>query len=126
MACRLENFEVELKSDGMHFTWKLRPVSSQELKTKQPAHYGIELAKILSFPTEIIGRALEVSNQVRSQTAVQGGSEVQCISGVGSLPQEQIYSLSQKLFCLATADLELQENQLMHEVASLKELLPHG
>lgn len=120
---RLENFEVELKSDGMHFTWKLRPVPSSALSDAQPVHYGIQLAKILDFPADVMQRAEAISNSIDTRTIVEPPLSYSVIDGIGQMDNRQLFNLAQKLLCLAVTQQDLSEDQLLTEVQSLQQFL---
>lgn len=100
----------------MHFTRKLKSVEWHEWKDAPPIAYGIELAKILDFPSTVIQRAKSISDALRNT--------VPCCNIVSDDQRKTfaMHSILQKLFCISVLEKSMDEDALRNEVSALKRL----
>ena len=122
----MKHFEVIVASDGLHFTFKLCPISYASLKTALPEHYGIQLAKILDFPQEIIHRAEDIARHVRFHPMTGASEETRVVRGIGDVDARAANDLGQKLLCLAVSADEMATERLREEVKQLQCHLSSG
>ena len=113
-------------SDGLHFTFKLCPISYAALRTALPEHYGIQLAKILDFPQEIIQRAEDIARHVRFHPMADATEETRVVRGIGPVDARAANDLCQKLLCLAVSADEMETDRVGEEVKRLHSQLSSG
>eukprot|EP00210_Caulerpa_lentillifera_P004968 g4742.t1 len=107
-SAKLHFLEVKLQTTGMEFLWKLQSLTCEELQTKRPRSYGIELAKLVDFPEQIIIRARQVAESVKQKEASLGAGRA------GGDPVS--LDLGIKLLCLTIQAGEMTDEALSKEL----------
>ncbi|GMH42445.1 hypothetical protein BSKO_10364 [Bryopsis sp. KO-2023] len=102
-SCKVHRFEVSTSRMGLNFSWKLKPAVPAE---KDEIHYGIMLARIVSFPDEVLTRATKIAKKLFRETeSVESGGEG---SGGGELAVA--YSVAQKVMCISAQHKKFEED----------------
>lgn len=115
-AAKLHVLDVNLGPTGMQFLWRLRTLPNCELQ-RQTRSYGIELAKRLDFPEELILRAQSIADSVNQS----GTSLVLERENQGLERSLELHELGAKLLCLVSHAPQMDDETLISELHELKD-----
>lgn len=115
-AAKVHVLDVNLGHSGMEFLWRLRTLANHELQ-RQAQSYGIELAKRLDFPEELIQRAQCIADSVNQS----GASLVLDRENQETNRTAELHELGAKLLCLVSHAPHMDAETLLSELHELKE-----